>query len=99
MGIVEQHKDSLTKLCQTFQVEKMYLFGSALSARFNDKSDIDFLVKFKPIELSEYFDNYIGFKENLESLFKRKVDLLEEQTLKNPILINAINNSRKIVYG
>ena len=99
MEIIEQHKDSLTKLCQNFQVEKMYLFGSALGVRFNDKSDLDFLVRFKPIERSEYFDNYIGFKENLESLFKRKVDLLEEQALKNPILINAINNSKKVVYG
>ncbi|WP_017257069.1 nucleotidyltransferase family protein [Pedobacter arcticus] len=99
MTVVEQHKDSLTKLCRTFQVEKMYLFGSALNSKFNEQSDLDFLVKFKPIELSEYFDNYIGFKENLESLFKRKVDLLEEQTVKNPILINSINNSKKIVYG
>lgn len=99
MGFVEQHTDSLVKLCQTFQVEKMYLFGSALNSKFNEKSDLDFLVKFKPIELSEYFDNFISFKENLESLFNRKVDLLEEQALRNPVLINSINNSKKIVYG
>lgn len=99
MTLVEQHRDSLTKLCQSFNVDKMYLFGSALDSRFTDKSDLDFLVKFKPVALSEYFDNYIGFKENLESLFKRKVDLLEEQALKNPILINSINNSKELVYG
>jgi predicted nucleotidyltransferase len=46
MEIIEQHKDSLTKLCQNFQVEKMYLFGSALGVRFDDKSDLDFLVRF-----------------------------------------------------
>jgi uncharacterized protein with HEPN domain/predicted nucleotidyltransferase len=61
----------------------MYLFGSALTSNFNEKSDIDFLVKFKPIELSKYFENYIDFKENLQSLFGREVDLLEEQTLRN----------------
>lgn len=60
----------------------MYLFGSALTSEFKDKSDIYFLVKFKTIELSEYFQNYLSFKKKLESLFGSEVDLLEEQTLK-----------------
>ncbi len=77
----------------------MYLFGSALNSNFNAKSDIDFLVKFKSIELSQYFENYMNFKESLKKLFGRDVDLLEEQTLKNPILINAINRTKELVYG
>jgi predicted nucleotidyltransferase len=80
-------------------VEKMYLFGSSLNSSFNEKSDVDLLVKFKQIELSKYFDNYIDFKEKLESLFGREVDLLEEQTLKNPILIKSIDNSKELIYG
>ena len=82
-----------------YNVEKMYLFGSATNSNFDDKSDIDLLVKFKPIELAQYFDNYMNFKENLESLFGRDVDLLEEQTLKNPILIKSINRSKELIYG
>jgi predicted nucleotidyltransferase len=66
---------------------------------FNNRSDIDFLVKFKDIDLSTYFDNYMNFKSNLENLFGREVDLVEEQTLKNPILINSINKSKELVYG
>ena len=77
----------------------MYLFGSALNANFNKKSDVDLLVKFKEIELSEYFDNFMNFKEKLELLFGREVDLLEEQTLRNPILIKSINKSKELVYG
>ncbi|MFA9187517.1 nucleotidyltransferase family protein [Flavobacterium magnesitis] len=99
MMIIDQNKESLKKLCNIYNVDKMYLFGSALTSKFNDKSDIDFLVKFKTIELSEYFQNYLSFKEKLESLFGREVDLLEEQTLKNPILINSINKSKELVYG
>jgi predicted nucleotidyltransferase len=76
----------------------MYLFGSALTSDFNENSDFDFLVKFKKIELSEYFDNYMNFKENLRKLLGREIDLLEEQTLKNPILIRSINNSKELVY-
>lgn len=82
-----------------YNVEKMYLFGSVLNANFNKESDIDLLVKFKSIELSKYFDNYMDLKENLEKLFGREVDLVEEQTLRNPILIKSINKSKELIYG
>lgn len=99
MGIIDSNIDNLKKLCVQYNVEKMYLFGSSLKSSFNEKSDIDLLVKFKQIELSKYFDNYINFKEKLESLFGREVDLIEEQTLKNPILIKSIDNSKELIYG
>lgn len=99
MGIVDRNIEDLKKLCTIYNVEKMYLFGSVLNSNFNKESDIDLLVKFKSIELSKYFDNYMDFKENLEKLFGREVDLVEEQTLKNPILINSINKSKELIYG
>ena len=99
MGYVDQNMDELRRLCIMYNVEKMYLFGSVLTPNFNNRSDIDFLVKFKDIDLATYFDNYMNFKSNLENLFGREVDLVEEQTLKNPILINSINKSKELVYG
>ena len=99
MMLIDNNIESLKRLCNIYNVDKMYLFGSALTANFTNESDIDFIVKFKSIALSEYFENYLNFKENLESLYGRGVDLLEEQTLKNPILINAINRSKELVYG
>lgn len=99
MLALKNHIEELNSLCTLYNVDKMYLFGSAVNANFNDKSDVDLLVKFKPIELAGYFDNYLNFKENLEKLFGREVDLLEEQTLKNPILIQSINKSKELIYG
>lgn len=99
MGIIDRNMDDLKRLCTLYNVEKMYLFGSILNSNFNNDSDIDFLVKFKSIEISTYFDNYMDFKENLEKLFGREVDLVEEQTLRNPILINSINKSKELIYG
>ena len=93
------HIERIKILCNTYNVEKMYLFGSVLNSNFSATSDIDLLVKFKPIELANYFDNYINFKENLESLFGREVDLIEEQTLKNSILIKSINKHKELIYG
>ncbi len=43
--------------------------------------------------------NYITLKEKFEELFGRDVDLVEEQTLKNPILINSINKNKELIYG
>lgn len=99
MILIEKNIDRLKTICSTYNVDKMYLFGSALNSNFNDKSDIDFLVKFKSFELSQYFENYMNLKENLKNLFGREIDLVEEQTLKNPILINSINKSKKLIYG
>ncbi len=99
MRLVDNKIDDLKLLCTTYHVDKMYLFGSALDANFNSNSDIDFLVKFQSMELFKYFDNYLALKERLEKLFERKVDLVEEQTLKNPVLIKSINKSKKLIYG
>jgi predicted nucleotidyltransferase len=99
MNLVKRHIKELISLCDQYNVDKMYLFGSALSSKFNDKSDVDFLVTFKTSEIDDYFDNYLDFKENLIALLGRDVDLLEEQSLRNPILIKSINESKELVYG
>jgi predicted nucleotidyltransferase len=96
---MEQNLAKLKNICAIYHVDKMYLFGSALNSSFTAQSDVDLLVKFKQMDLAKYFQNYMELKENLESLFGRKVDLLEEQTLKNPILINSINESKELIYG
>jgi predicted nucleotidyltransferase len=96
---MESHIKKLHELCTLCNVEKMYLFGSAATSNFNEKSDIDLLVKFHPFNLSLYFTDYIHFKEKLVALFGCEVDLLKEQTLKNPILTNSINKTKQLMYG
>lgn len=99
MKVIEDHIDQLSKLCYLHKVDKMYLFGSALRTDFQKHSDIDFVVKFKQIDLATYFENYMALKESLKNLFGREIDLLEEQTLKNPILMKAIDESKELIYG
>ena len=99
MNAVEQNISSIQFLCENHDVEKLYLFGSILNNSYNDKSDIDFVVRFKNIELLKYADNYFDFKFSLENLLKRPVDLLEEQSLKNPFFLDVLNESKKLIYG
>ena len=77
----------------------MYLFGSVLTDDFSSASDIDFLVNFGKVKPEKYFDNYIDLKLSLEQVFNRSVDLIEEKTVKNPVLRRSIDRNKKLIYG
>jgi predicted nucleotidyltransferase len=99
MQLINQNKEIIKNLCEAHNVEKLYLFGSATTSSFNEKSDIDFLVKFKPFDLKLYFLNYTDLKNKLKNLLHRDIDLVEEQTLKNPYLIHSIEENKELIYG
>jgi len=98
MDIIERNIDTLIKLCKQHKVKELYIFGSILTQRFNDTSDIDFLVQFENIDILDYFDNYMDFKEKLEKLLGRQVDLLENQAIRNPIFRKVLDRNKKLVY-
>lgn len=98
MNIVEQNKEKLIELCENHNVEELYLFGSILTDKFNEKSDIDMLIQFSVLDLSKYFDNYMDLKEKIEVLFQRPVDLVENQSIRNPIFRKVIDREKKIFY-
>ena len=98
MELINKHIKELKNLCVRHNVAEMYVFGSILTDRFLDNSDIDFLVKFSDVEPIEYFDNYMDFKETLQNLFSRNIDLVEIQTVKNPILKRSIDRNKTILY-
>jgi len=99
MDLINQHIKELKILCEKHDVDELYVFGSILTDFFEEKSDIDFLVYFGAVDSYDYFDNYMDFKESLEHLFKREIDLLEAQTLKNPILKSSIHKNKSRIYG
>jgi hypothetical protein len=99
MSILETYKKEIEQLCKEHQVQRLHAFGSVLGNDFTDSSDIDFLVQFQDIDLKSYFENYMNFKQELINLFNRDIDLLEEQTLKNPYLISNIESNKALLYG
>jgi len=98
MNLVEKHIDSLINLCKLHKVKELYVFGSILTSKFNRDSDIDMLVQFENIDILEYADNYFDFKEKLEKLLGREIDLLENQAIRNPIFRKILDRDKKIVY-
>jgi predicted nucleotidyltransferase len=98
MNIVEENNRELVDLCKLHKVRELYLFGSILTNEFNETSDIDLIVQFDKIDILEYFDNYMDFKEKLEILLGRPVDLLENQAIHNPIFRKVVDRNKKLVY-
>ncbi|MEZ5173327.1 MAG: nucleotidyltransferase domain-containing protein [Bacteroidia bacterium] len=98
MKLIESNKERLFALCDAHKVKELYLFGSILTNRFLDSSDIDILVQFSDVDLELYFDNYMEFKEQLEQLFNRKVDLVENQAIRNPIFRKVVDREKQLIY-
>ena len=98
MNIVEENINELVDLCKLHKFRELYIFGSVLTDKFNDNSDIDLIVQFDHIDILEYFDNYMDFKEKLEILLGRPVELLENQAIHNPIFRKVVDRNKKLVY-
>ena len=99
MTDIDKYLSDIKKLCVLYNVKTLYAFGSVLSDRLTNKSDIDFIVDFDSIELKKYADNYFNLKFSLQDIFKRPIDLIEEKAIKNPYFKQSVNNQRKLVYG
>ncbi|MBN1472918.1 MAG: nucleotidyltransferase domain-containing protein [Syntrophaceae bacterium] len=65
---------------------------------FNDKSDIDLIVSFYPMDFGDYADTYFELAESFEKLFKRPVDLITDKSLKNPYFIKSVNQTKILLY-
>ena len=99
MKLIENNIQKIIALCKKYKVNKLFVFGSTLTNRFNKDSDVDLVVSFNKAEVSDYFDNYFDFKYSLEELLGREVDLLEEQTIKNPYLKKNVDSTKVLIYG
>ena len=86
-------------LGRRYGVARLELFGSAAGDAFDpQRSDLDFLVEFDA-DPSRLFDRYFGLKESLEALYGRRVDLVTASSLRNRYFIEAVNQSRRLVYA
>ena len=97
--LVTERLAALAELCQRHHVRSLSLFGSALGDDFDqERSDLDFLVEFLPLSPVEHSRAYFGLLEDLERLFGRSLDLLEQQAIRNPFLRQRIEATREPLY-
>lgn len=101
MKLIELNLQRIIDLCRKHRVKTLAVFGSILTDRFNDQSDVDLLVNFDIAdhEKWDYVGNYFDFRDALERIFGRKVDLVVEKGLKNKYFIQNVNRTKQLIYG
>ena len=96
--IVSQH-EPLARLCKLHRVQRLALVGSVLRLDFNpDAGSVEVAVSFfAPVGVSasrQYFD----FKQGLENLFHRSINLVEFGTIRERRLKGTIEGTEVTVY-
>ncbi len=99
MNELTKHKDQIRRLCGANKVRSLFAFGSVLSDGFKPESDIDLVVDIDTKDPLAYADSYFNLKFQLEQLFQREIDLLEENSIHNPYLRKQIEETRVLIYG
>ncbi len=73
--ILKDKRKEIMRLADRYGVERMRIFGSMARGEATSASDIDFLVVFKR---GKTLLDLIGFRQDLEDLLGRKVDVVSE---------------------
>jgi len=97
MPDLDRYREPIAAACADLGVERVDVFGSAIGPDFDAASDVDVIARFdrRPGKL---FARYFELKERLERALNRPVDLLLEDSMRNPYLREAIERSRVSVY-
>ena len=96
----ELAKKAIAEFCRRWKIEEFYLFGSVLRDDFRPESDIDVMVKFAPDVRWGW--TIVDIAEELETIFKRKVDFIFKESIEksqNWIRQENILGSAKLVYA
>ncbi len=99
MKLIEINIAKISELCNKFHVRRLFVFGSILTDRFNDDSDVDFIVDFDRSKIKDIFETFFDFQFSLEALLGRRVDLIEEDAISKPHFLNEVRATKKLIYG
>ena len=101
MKLIEINLTKIIEICRQVHVRRLWVFGSILTPMFNDDSDVDLCVDFDwdNIPLLESANNFFGFQDAMAGLLNRKIDIVDDSSIKNPYFRAEVNEKRKMIYG
>jgi len=95
----EQIIQSINEVVSKHPLQSVALFGSIISNRFNENSDVDIVVRFQesldPMIRGECM---LNLQIELEDKLQRSVDILNQAYVFNPIMKSVINEA-VLIYG
>ena len=98
-NLLPANLDSIAALCEQHGVARLDVFGSILRDDFSADSDIDLLVVFNRDKQTNAFNQYFDFKEALEALLRREVDLVCANAIRNPYFKQEVDQTRQPLYA
>lgn len=101
MEFIEMNLDRIAELCKKYHVIKLWVIDSL--HRFNDESDMDFVVNFdeETIRAQEldWADLFFDFIDELSTLMGRVVDLIDYTAITNPLFHQELDRTKQLIYG
>jgi predicted nucleotidyltransferase len=91
-------RTNIAAFCQRWKITEFSLFGSAIREDFGPDSDIDVLITVEPDPPLMLLD-LAQMQIELENLFGRTVDLVENDALRNPSKRQEILRTAQLVYS
>ena len=91
-------ENKIADFCTKWKVSELALFGSVLTSEFRPDSDVDVLVKFSADAGWSLFD-FVDMIDELKAIFGRNVDLVEQESLRNPFRRRNILAGKKVIYA
>jgi uncharacterized protein len=79
--VVLDKREQILELARRHGVRNVRVFGSAVRGELRADSDVDFLVELEP---GRSLLDRIGFIQDLEDLFGRNIDVVNQRVLKPP---------------
>src|SRR5271155_4046310 len=91
-------REALTDLCRRWRILELSVFGSVARGSSRADSDVDLLVTFRPDAPWSTLD-LVDLREELEKLFDRRIDLIEEKAIRNPYRKASILRDKSVLYA
>ena len=90
--------DEIVYLCKKYFIKELSIFGSSIREDFTENSDVDILVSFQNNADISLFD-IMDLENEFSQLLQKEVDIVEKESLKNPIREKEILSTREIIYA
>ena len=93
--LISTNLTQIKALMKSYGIVSAYLFGSAATDSMVEINDVDFLIRFDPeLTYTEYGNNYFELMYALQDLLHKDVELVAEDTISNPYLLQKINSQK-----
>jgi uncharacterized protein len=98
--VLQRQRSKIESACIRHGVKRLEAFGSSLRDDFKpDRSDLDFLVELRPMDLHSRVEAYFGLLDELRGLFGTRIDLVMVGAVRNPYIAKDIERTKQLIYA